>query len=119
MAVADELIGPDHIGQGPGYLPDLSASPEGWKQRVTVYRNAFPDVQFSIEEQIAAGDMVMTRFLSRGTHSGELAGSPPTGNAISTDGILEARVVNGKIVESWGILDQFGFRQQLGLIPAA
>ena len=117
LAVADEIIALDHVNSGPGALPGLPPGPEGSKQLVMVYRNAFPDVQFTIDEQIAEGDKVVTRWTARGTHKGELAGIPPTGKSATVTGMGVDRIVNGKIVESWGVFDQFGMLQQLGVIP--
>ena len=118
LNVLDEIIAKDHVNSGPGTLPGLPAGPEGTKQLVTVYRNAFPDIRFTIDEQIAEGDKVVTRWTGYGTHKGELAGIPPTGRSATTTGIGVDRIVNGKIVESWGLFDQFGMLQQLGVIPA-
>jgi predicted ester cyclase len=117
MSVADEIVAPDHVDRGPGVLPGLPPGPEGSKMVVTVYRNAFPDIQFTIDEQIAEGDKVVTRWTGYGTHKGELAGIPPTGKSATVTGIGIDRIVNGKIVESWGTFDQFGMLQQLGVIP--
>ena len=119
LAVADEIIAPDHVNGGPGAVPGIPPGPEGSKMLVTVYRNAFPDVHFTIDEQIAEGDKVVTRWTGHGTHKGELAGIPATGKSATVTGIGVDRIVNGKIVESWGIFDQFGMMQQLGVIPAA
>ena len=118
LAVADEIVAPDHVDRGPNSLPGLPPGPEGSKMIVTVYRNAFPDIQFTIDEQIAEGDKVVTRWTGHGTHKGELAGIPATGKSATVTGIGVDRIVNGKIVESWGIFDQFGMLQQLGVIPA-
>ena len=117
LNVLDEIIAKDHVNSGPGTLPGLPTGPEGSKQLVTVYRNAFPDVHFTIDEQIAEGDKVVTRWTGHGTHKGELAGIPPTGKSSTVTGMSVDRIVNGKIVESWGIFDQFGMMQQLGVIP--
>jgi len=117
LAVADEIIALDYVNAGPGALPGLPPGPEGSKQLVMVYRNAFPDVQFTIDEQIAEGDKVVTRWTAHGTHKGELAGIPPTGKSATVTGMGVDRIVNGKIVESWGLFDQFGMMQQLGVIP--
>ena len=117
LATADEIVAPEHVDRGPGALPGLPAGPEGAKLCVTAYRNAFPDVQFTIDEQIAEGDKVVSRWTARGTHKGELAGIPPTGKSSTVTGVTVNRVVNGKMVESWGIFDQFGMLQQLGVIP--
>ena len=117
LNVLDEIIAKDHINSGPGSLPGLPTGPEGTKQLVTMYRNAFPDVHFTIDEQIAEGDKVMTRWTAHGTHQGELVGIPATGNLSTVTGIAVDRLVNGKIAESWGIFDQFRMMQQLGVIP--
>ena len=117
LTVLDEIIANDHVNTGPGALPESPAGPEGAKQLVTVYRNAFPDVHFTIDEQIAEGDQVVTRWTADGTHTGELVGIPATGKTSTVTGIAVDRIVNGKIVESWGIFDQFGMMQQLGVIP--
>jgi steroid delta-isomerase-like uncharacterized protein len=117
LNLLDEIIANDHVNSGPGSLPGLPNGPEGTKQLVTVYRNAFPDVHFTIEEQIAEGDKVVTRWSAHGTHQGELAGIPATGKTSTVTGIAVDRLVNGKIAESWGIFDQFGMMQQLGVIP--
>ena len=118
LNLLDEIIAKDHVNSGPGTLPGLPNGPEGTKQLVTVYRNAFPDVHFTIDEQIAEGDKVVTRWTAKGTHKGDLIGIPATGKSSTVTGIAVDRLVNGKIVESWGIFDQFGMLQQLGVIPA-
>jgi steroid delta-isomerase-like uncharacterized protein len=117
LNVLDEIIAKDHVSTGPGTLPGLPTGPEGQKQLVTVYRNAYPDVHFTIDEQIAEGAKVVTRWTGRGTHKGELFGIPATGKSSTVTGIAVDRIANGKIAESWGIFDQFGMMQQLGVIP--
>ena len=117
LDVLDEITAKDHVNSGPGTLPGLPAGPEGNKHLVTVYRNAFPDIHFTVDEQIAEGDKVVTRWTGHGTHQGELLGIPATGKSSTVTGIAVDRIVNGKIAESWGIFDQFGMMQQLGVIP--
>ena len=117
LTVADEIIVKDQVNSGPANPPGLQPGLEGTKQLVTMYRNAFPDVHFTIDEQIAEGDKVMTRWTAHGTHQGELAGIPATGKSSTVTGIVVDRLVNGKIAESWGIFDEFGMMQQLGVIP--
>ena len=117
LNVLDEIIAKDHVNSGPGTIPGLPNGPEGTKQFVTAYRNAFPDLHLTIDEQIAEGDKVMTRWSAQGTHQGELAGLPATGKSSTVTGISIDRIVNGKIAESWGIFDEFGMMQQLGVIP--
>ena len=117
LNVLDEIIAKDHVNSGPGTLPGLPTGPEGDKQLITMYRNAFPDVHFTIDEQIAEGEKVVTRWTGHGTHKGELLGIPATGKSSTVTGIAVDRIANGKIVESWGLFDQFGMMQQLGVIP--
>ncbi len=117
LNVLDEIVAKDHINSGPGNPPELAPGIEGTKQLVTMYRNAFPDLHFTIDEQIAEGDKVVTRWTGHGTNKGELLGMPATGKSSTVTGIVIDRIANGKIAESWGIFDQFGMMQQLGVIP--
>ena len=117
LNVLDEIVTKDQVNSGPGTLPGLPTGPEGAKQLVTVYRNAFPDLRFTVDEQIAEGDKVVTRWTAHGINKGELLGMPATGKPATVTGLSIDRIVNGKIVESWGIFDQFGMMQQLGVIP--
>jgi steroid delta-isomerase-like uncharacterized protein len=111
LAVVDEIVAPDQVNGGPGALPGMPSGPEGSKMLITAYRNAFPDLQFIIDEQIAEGNMVVTRWTAHGTHNGELVGIPATGKRTTVVGLGVDRIENGKIVESWGLFDQFGMLQ--------
>lgn len=82
-----------------------------------MYRAAFPDVQSTIEDTIAEGDKVVTRWTARGTHRGALMGIPPTGKELTVTGMGILRIEGGRIMEAWGIFDQFGMLQQIGVIP--
>src|SRR5215210_817226 len=88
------------------------------KNSLACFRNAFPDVQLSVEEQIAEGDMVVTRWIASGTHQGELMGIAPTGNRVTVAGTSVERVVDGKIEETWDNYDALGMMQQIGAIPS-
>lgn len=116
LAVVDELDDEsvvNHTPPGP-----LLQGTEAFKQFVLMYRNAFPDVQITIEDQIAEGDKVVTRWRARGTHKGELMGIPATGKQATVTGISVGHVVNGKFVEIWTNFDTLGMLQQLGVVPA-
>jgi predicted ester cyclase len=78
---------------------------------------AFPDLNITIEDQIAEGDKVVTRWVGRGTQQGELQGIPPTGKQATTSGIAIDRIVSGKLVETWDQFDALGMMQQLGVVP--
>ena len=118
LALANEIFAADHTNHDPsapsGGWP---RGPEGGKAIAATYRGAFPDLQFTIEDQIAEGDRVVTRWTARGTNTGELMGMPPTGKKAIVTGINIDRVANGKIAESWGNFDVLGMLQQLGVIP--
>ena len=118
LAVADELYAPgyvDHVGRGPE--PARVSGPEGIKQAVTMFRTAFPDLTYTVEEEMAERDLVMTRFSARGTNRGPFLGAPPTGRVVTYTGFDLNRIESGKIVESWVNYDALGLLQQLGLIP--
>ncbi len=117
LRVADEVFAPDYVGHDPTLPHDLHG-PEEFKQFVRMYRSAFPDLTLTVEDQIAEGDLVVTRFTARGTHRGELMGIPPTGNCVAITGISIDRMRDGKSVESWTNYDVMTMMQQLGIIPA-
>jgi steroid delta-isomerase-like uncharacterized protein len=89
---------------------------EGIRQFITVYRNAFPDVEFRIDDQIAEGDKVVMHYTITGTHKGEFLGISATGKSIKITGIAIHRIANGKIVEIWANWDALGLMQQLGAV---
>jgi steroid delta-isomerase-like uncharacterized protein len=115
--VADELIHDDALGHDPA-LPEPTRGPEGFKESVRGYREAFPDLHVSIDEQVAEGDFVATRWTARGTHKGELFGIAPTGKESIVTGITIDRFKDGKIAESHTNWDTLGLLQQIGAIPA-
>lgn len=77
---------------------------------------AFPDLHFTIEDQVVAGDMYTTRWIAEGTNTGSFGNIPPTGKRIRINGLILDRVVNDKVIERWEQWDQMGMMQQLGLI---
>jgi len=108
--VANDFVGHSSMGETHG--------PEGARQFFMTLRTAFPDLNFSIESQVAEGDLVVTRWTSTGTHLGEFQGMPPTGKAGAITGMTMSRIAGGKVVEGWTNLDELGLLKQLGIIPA-
>ena len=96
-------------GQGPGL--------EGLKDVLRGMRAAFPDLVFSIHEQIAEGDKVASRFEWTGTHKGTFLGVPATGRPVRVWGIVIDRLQAGRIQDTRIIMDIFGLMMQLGAIP--
>ncbi len=84
---------------------------------VPVVRAAFPDSHHTIEDLIAEGDKVVTRFTWRGTHRGEFMGVAPTGKPVTITAIDMVRIAEGRIVEHWAQADFLGLLQQLGALP--
>lgn len=117
LAVVDETSDPKGVGHVVG-SPDLRGT-EAVKQFITVYRTAFPDLHITIEDQVAEGDKVVTRWSSTGTHKGDLMGIAPTGKKTHVTGISIDRFAGGKSVEDWTNWDQMSLLQQLGVVPAA
>jgi steroid delta-isomerase-like uncharacterized protein len=115
LEVADEIIAPDHVNHDPT-LPDIPTGPEGQKQVVNLYRSAFTNAHISVEDQLAEGDRVVTRWTGSGTHQGELMGVAPTGNQVRVTGITINRLSGGKIAESWTNYDALGMMRQLGAV---
>ena len=116
LAVADEIFAPEYVNHDPA-SPDFGTGPEGVKQSVKLYRNAFPDLQFTVEHMIETEQFVTTRFTVRGTHKGDLRGIPATNSSIQVDGIVIRRISAGRIVAGWAVWDALGLMQQLGVIP--
>ncbi len=116
FAVVDELIASDYIGHSS--MPSGETHErDGYKQFYSILRQGFPDIQFSVEEQIAEGDKVVTRWIARVTHTGEFQGISPTGKCGTITGITVERVANSKIVECWTNADDLGLMRLLGVLP--
>jgi steroid delta-isomerase-like uncharacterized protein len=83
-----------------------------------MYLSAFPDLHATVEDVIAEGDKVVTRYTVRGTHQGEIEEfGPPTGRQVEIKGLTMHRIEGGKIVEEWERYDNLSVLQQLGLVP--
>ena len=115
----DEVVASNYVVHDPNSPEGVSGGVEGAKQFVGMYRSAFPDIQMTVEDLIAEGDKVVTRWKARGTHQGELMGIPPSGNQVAVTGISIDRIEGGKFVESWSNYDTLGMMQQIGAVPSA
>ena len=116
LAAIDEFIAPNQVDHTlPSSLPGTR---EGTKRAIGMYLAAFPDLHLTVEDMVAEGDRVITRFTSRGTQKRAFVGIPPTGKQVTVSTIVIVRIADGKIVEQWGLDDQLGMLQQLGVIPA-
>lgn len=115
LGAIDELLLPDVVDHmaPPGFPTGI----EGAKQMMGMFITAFPDLHISVEDSVADGDKVVTRYTFSGTHQGDMMGIAPTGRQVTVSGIAIDRVVDGKGVEHWEVFDQMGMMQQLGVIP--
>lgn len=89
---------------------------EGIRQFYTALRNAFPDIKFTVKDQIAEGDKVVTQWVAEGTHQGSYNGIPPTGKHFKVSAIDIDYIRNGKVTECWTNMDELGLLQQLGIL---
>jgi steroid delta-isomerase-like uncharacterized protein len=112
----DELVAENFIehvpfpGQGPGR--------DGLRHAIGTLLHAFPDMHWTLDEQIGEGDKVVSRFRWTGTQHGEFLGIPPSGRSVTVWGVVMDLVRDGVLSESRIIMDTVGLLQQLGAIPA-
>jgi len=113
LEVADEIYEENFVSHtSPSDLKGI----KGIKDFATMLRSAFPDLKFKIEDQIAEGDKVATRWTASGIHKGEYMGVSATGKFISNTVISLHRIANGKMVESWIESDNLGVMQKIGVV---
>ncbi len=116
LDAADELFTPNYILHDPASLEEVRG-PEGFKRFVGMFRAAFPDLHVTIEDQVAEGNEVVTRYTVQGTHQGELMGLPPSGNRMTLTGVGVSRISGGKFEETWDHYDALGLMRQIGVVP--
>ncbi len=116
--VADELVAANFIHHGgPAWSGTYFGKALAKPQFVAMLRTAFPDIAAVIHDQIAEGDMVVTRKTFQGTHRGEFMGVPATGKHVVIDVIDIIRIADGQLIEHWNVLDMLGLMQQVGALP--
>lgn len=113
LSVIDEMVSPDFKEHQRG----MKSGPEELKALARQLRGWFSDLTFTIEDLAQNGDTVWGRVKARGTNSGSIMGHEPTGRHLEIDIIDIIRFRDGKMVEHWGVPDQLGMMQQMGLFP--
>jgi steroid delta-isomerase-like uncharacterized protein len=113
----EELLSPDFVDHEG--VPGVPPTREGVKQLIAAVHAAFPDFQVDIEQVVAQDDLVVFMTTWRGTQSGPFMGIPPTGKQVAWKVYDTVRIVDGKCVEHWGLMDQLSLMQQLGVIPTS
>jgi steroid delta-isomerase-like uncharacterized protein len=113
--VFDELFADDFVDHTP--QPGITADKPGVRVLYSTLRSAFSDFNPDIHWQVADGNLVTTFKIYYGTHEGEFLGIPPTGRRIQFESVDAMRVVDGKIVEHWGVGNLYSLVRQLGGLP--
>jgi steroid delta-isomerase-like uncharacterized protein len=114
LGAVDDLLAEDFVNHDPPF--GASSDREGMRGAGAMFRAAFPDWHSDLGLLIGEGDLVVEQFTASGTQRGEIMGVSATGRTVTLPGIQIFRVRNGRIVERWGRLDDFGLLSQLGLV---
>ena len=120
LEVADAIFVEDCVThQLRSGLPDEAAprGPEALKEHVSGWIAGFPDLRMRVEQMVSEGDRVAAQLVMEGTHQGTWLGIPATGKRLQIRLFTFHRVVEGKIVEDWVLVESLGVFQQLGIVP--
>ena len=113
----DEVVEPDVLFHAP--VPTDATGAQALKKVWAVLLSAFPDLHVAVEDVIAEGDKVVCGNTVTGTHQGEYMGRPPTGRSITYSEIFVFRFADGRIAETWGVVDVMSQMRQLDATPAS
>ena len=111
--VLDDVVSRDLVEHDPP--PGVPATREGLQSFLKAFRTAFPDLKYRIDRQIAEGDTVVSYLTGTGTMRGSFQNMPPTNKTGTWHEIHISTIRDGKVVEHWGIVDQLGMLQSLGV----
>jgi steroid delta-isomerase-like uncharacterized protein len=114
LAALNATCAPDLVWHGGGVGEFRSL--EEFKQGVSPFFSAFPDLRVTVGDMLREGEKVVCRYTWDGTHRGDFFGVPATGRRVTVGGISVYRMAGGKIVEEWWLEDLLGLMQQLGAI---
>jgi predicted ester cyclase len=108
----DEILTEDYV-----LHPEEVRGAEGLKEMVQRYRDALSGLSVTVDQQFTDGEYVATRVTIRGTHDGDLMGTPPTGKDVAFTALTISRCEGGQIAEEWEIADTLGLLGQVGALP--
>ena len=114
MDVAYEIVSDEHVLHVPAGKTYRTGR-DGTQRRAAMFRDAFPDLEFTFNETTAQGDLVALQWTFSGTHNGPFLGAAPTGKRVAIEGLSMSRIKDGKIIESWGFWDTGEFFRQTGV----
>lgn len=112
FGLLDQLIGASYVEHNP--VAKQAAGAAGIRERIQTMRTAFPDLRFVVDELIAEDAIVAARYHWQGTHKGPFLGIAPTGRRLSVRGMDFYRLDDGRVIEHWDVVDEFGMLSQLG-----
>lgn len=115
LELVDEFLAPGY--EDHNLPPGAMRGHKGYKATVNMFRTAFPDIEFTLDQVLAEESRVAIRLTGRGTHKGNFMGIAPTGKQVSFGGMTFITIQDGKVAERWGISDMPGLMQQLGVGP--
>ena len=117
--LVEEILDPDFVCYDPNSESGAVRGANTIKEVIEWFRNAVPDLTYTVEDQVAEGDKVVSRYTAKGTHQGEFFGVAPTGERIEMSGIQIDRFdeESGKMVEEWPEYDLLGAMKQMGAVP--
>ncbi len=116
LDMLDGLFTDDYVYHGPSVPGELRGA-NAFKEMLSGFTQAMPDAREKVEDQLADGDKVFTRFSGRGAHTGELMGMGASGKELTWTGMVVSRFSEGLIAEEWVEWDSLSFLQQLGVVP--
>ena len=112
----DEIYAPNYVEHTP--QPGVPPTREGFKQTAMALKKAFPDLHYTIDDVVDGGDKIVHRLTASGTMKGDFAGMPASGKSATWTEIHIGKVVNGRLTEHWGVIDQLSMLVQLGFIES-
>jgi predicted ester cyclase len=110
LAALDQVVAPDFVEHQTGIMPPTL---EGLKTSINNLRTAFPNLNVTIKDILSSGDKAWARLTATGTQQGAFAGFAPTGKSFTITVFDQCRFQNGKIIEHWGVADQFALVMQI------
>jgi predicted ester cyclase len=114
MDVIDELVSEEYVLHDPNW-PEEIRGRDGLRRHAEALRSGIPDLSFSIDHMTAEGDLVSVHFTARGTNEGSIPelGIEPSGREIEVVGMEFDRIEDGKLAETWIVIDALGLMGQL------
>ena len=118
LEVVEEVLDPNFVCYDPNSEAGEVRGAQTMKDEIEYFRTAVPDLSYTVEDQVAEGDEVVTRWTARGTHRGEFFGVADSGARIEMSGIqINHFDESGRMVEEWPEYDLLGAMKQMGTVP--